>query len=169
MSQMYAGDPHVIVAKSIYWVVAILAVTALQVYSHHDLFHELVEEDVRFMKARHDMRDAVAKAQWPKAYHEWYTARYNSDYAANTASGILIGGPDCIPLGKAERFRDEVCERFREPVTCETLEWFWKRSGALGAYNAKYILQYREVFEEVVLYPMGCPVSAETKEYQDRL
>ena len=97
----------------------------------------------------------------------WETLSSNSSVAYRAKQKIddilTISGSYNIPLVEMEQFQVELRDRFQEPVSCESLEWLWKRAAALSARAAMYTTQSRPSYELQVLYPMGCPISEEVR------
>ena len=76
---------------------------------------------------------------------------------------LSISRTNDIPLAELEHFQAELYERFQGPVSCETLEWLWKRAAALSARSARYTTKYRPQFEVYVLYRMDCSISDDVR------
>ncbi len=146
------------------WLLAILVVAGLQVWSHLWAQLEWMPESLRTSATARFKHWEHSRFDFLGGHIDLILSRNNSvPIRAKQMLGdiLVVSSTINIPVAEMEQFHAEVRERFSGPgpVSCETLEWFWTRAASLSARAAVYTTSSRPSYEMNVLYKVNCPVS----------
>lgn len=88
-----------------------------------------------------DQPPATAPAMDPQRWRETFVVVYN-------AMGNVCFSPEHVSLEELHALRADLEARRQDPVSIETLDWFWHRLAKTGPHGQAYIQQMQPLWDE---------------------